>query len=325
MPENQGVDKSGTLPKRLASVDAFRGFAIISMILVNFSAFFDATPSFLKHARGQFITLADIVAPLFFFVLGMMYRKSITRRVADSGRRKAYLQCVRRYLLVLILGVVGGCVGKMTITLDWGVLQAIGLAGLVALPFMELGLVRRVAVAAALLLAHCLVIVPFVQESMAVTEQGGPQSALAWAAIVLLSSAAGDLLEADSPARSIKRISILGLALIGLGLTVLPLVPVSKSLVTPSYALIATGISAVTFVAFVAVADLARLPVPTLAPLGRNALLIFLAHYVLVRIAHRVLPKSAGIAVILMGAVAIYALCYLLAWALDRKRIYLKL
>ena len=184
----------------------------MSMILVNFLAFFDSTPSFLKHAHDQSMTFADLVAPLFLFVLGMMYRKSLVRRVSKTGRSSTYLHYVRRYLLVLVLGIIGGCVVQMRITFDWGILQAIGLAGIIALPFMELAWLWRTVTGVLFLGLHGFGILPFAQDAIAVAKHGGPMSTLAWAAVILFSSIAGDLFDPGNIGRIMKRISASGIS-----------------------------------------------------------------------------------------------------------------
>jgi len=309
---------------RLASVDAFRGFAVVSMILVNFLAFFDATPPFLKHAKGSFITFADLVAPLFLFALGMMYRKSIMSKISTVGRRKAYLLFTKRYLLILVVGIIGGCFGKMSLSLDWGILQAIGSAGLIALPFIALRVSLRILVGAILLLVHQLGILPLVHESVARAEQGGPLATLAWTAMIIFSSTAGDLLSRGSNERIFRAITILSCGIIALGLASAHFTPLSKVLVTASYIIMTTGISAALFGLFVAAEAGAALSIAWLIPLGHNALLVFLMHYALVKAGHRLMSRSASLPLVLAGSAAIFLLCYAAAYILDRKRIYLK-
>jgi len=107
------------------------------MVLVNFIAYFNVTPSFLKHAIGDTITFADLVAPFFLFALGMMYRKSVITRLKTTSRFITYFHVIRRYLILLGIGMAGGCIAKMQLSFDWGILQAIGLAGILAVPFIE--------------------------------------------------------------------------------------------------------------------------------------------------------------------------------------------
>lgn len=309
---------------RLESVDSFRGFAIMSMILVNFLAFYNATPSYLKHATGIGITFADIVAPMFLFVLGMMYRKSIRRRFASEGRWNTYVQFGKRYILILFIGLAGGCVSKMSITFDWGILQAIGLAGLVALPFMELKSSSRIAAALLLIIIHQLAIIPVAQDIIIVSEHGGPIATLGWTSIILISSISGDLLITDNITKSIKDIAILGSSCTIIGLATLLLFSISKPLISSSYIFITTGASALTFILFAYVTDKAHLRIPTLAVLGKNALVIFLFHYIIIKVLHRVTDKGMELHVLLLLTGVVYGVCFLLAWILERKQIYVK-
>jgi len=295
------------------------------MILVNFLAFFDATPTFLKHGENGTMTFADLVAPFFLFVLGMMYSKSLVRRIEKSGRKAAYAHALFRYAVILLIGIVGGCVGKMKLTFDWGILQAIGLAGMIALPFMELRWLWRLLGGGILLGVYQVGIIPFAGDSIVAAEHGGVIGTISWATIILFASVAGDLIHADNPISTIKRVPMFGLAFMVVGFSMAFLVPLSKSIVSASYVLTATGMSALVFVLFVVAVDKLVISIPTLVPLGRNALLIFLLHYVLVRVGHKLIGKSASFLIVLFGVVAIYAVCSLLAWVLDRKKLYLKL
>jgi len=308
--------------RRLASVDEFRGFATVSMILVNFVAYFAVTPRFLKHAHDHSMTFADLVAPLFLVALGMMYRQSFTRRVAKAGRISTYTHAARRYLTILVIGLVGGAVGKMRITFDWGVLQAIGLAGVIALPFIELGRVPRLVGGGALLAAFHFGMVPFAREAIASSDQGGPVAAFGWASVVLFASVAGDLLRSDDVIGSRRRLSGLGGFFTCLGAAAAAVIPVSKPLVSPSYVLLATGISILTFSGFLFLRDERGVAIPTLESMGRNALVVFLLHYVVVRLAHAALARSAGPVLVCLGTIAVYSVCSGVAVTLDRRHIY---
>lgn len=310
---------------RLKSVDAYRGFAIMSMIIVNFLAFYNNTPHFLKHAKGNFITFADIVAPMFLFVLGIMYRKSIKGKFENQGRIKTYLLFGKRYTLILFIGLFGGSVSKMSLSLDWGILQAIGLAGLIALPFMELTFRWRVLTGLSFALIHQLVIIPFAKDIIAAAEHGGPLATLAWTSIIILSSLAGDHLKINNIFKSIKMIAIIGASLILIGLIFLNFYPINKLIITSSYITICTGLSAIIFIIFIIITDKINIMIPSLDVLGRNALLIFLFHYLIIKVVHKLTVRTIDLPILIFLTLTVYCICFLFAWVLDKKKIYLKL
>jgi heparan-alpha-glucosaminide N-acetyltransferase len=58
--------------ERLSSLDAFRGFTIFFMNLVNNSEFVDGSISFkpFSHSDWNGVTIADLVMPFFLFIVG---------------------------------------------------------------------------------------------------------------------------------------------------------------------------------------------------------------------------------------------------------------
>ncbi len=78
MAERNNDTAGGARPGRIKSIDQFRGFAIISMIIINYLALFNATPAWLKHAPEAGLTFADLVAPYFVFIIGLMYGRPST-------------------------------------------------------------------------------------------------------------------------------------------------------------------------------------------------------------------------------------------------------
>src|SRR3954452_24714227 len=113
---------------RLRSLDVLRGVAIVGMILVNNEgsgahAFFG-----LSHADWNGWNLADIVFPLFLFVVGASMALSMAKRPPTLGK------VVRRAALLFGIGLAMNAlpptvIGEVRIM---GVLQRIGLAYLLA-------------------------------------------------------------------------------------------------------------------------------------------------------------------------------------------------
>lgn len=310
---------------RLQCVDTFRGFAVIAMILVNFLAYYTLVPLWLKHSTEPTITFADLVAPMFLFALGIMYRISLLRRLSLYGRKATYLHFFRRYFLLLLLGMVGGSVAKMDFTLDWGVLQAIGLAGIIALPFIELSLRLRLFVIALLLGSYHFIILTHVGDLIISSEHGGPLATISWATIILFASMIGDLLKQPTLTETLKKISLLTLLPLTIGLLLTQTIALEKTTVSVSYIFLSTGIVSLLFVLFIVMNDLLKMTIPFLASFGKNALVVFLLHYLLVKIAHKLTQTTDPIWIVLLGLLSILFISFLIAYFLEYKKLYLKL
>ena len=95
--------------ERLVSLDAFRGFDILTMVFVNYIAGMKAIPFFLRHAAADqdTFTLTDVVFPGFLFIVGVSVPLALTRRKAGGAKGPALLGHVLvRTLALLFLGVL---------------------------------------------------------------------------------------------------------------------------------------------------------------------------------------------------------------------------
>ena len=119
------------LKERNISIDRFRGIIIFLMILfqllgnyvnlgflsricVHSPNYFITLPDALegnlqKAVDGIYIlpnmTIADIIAPAFMFAIGLTIVSSYKRRVKEMGKKKAVISLIKRYLILLGLGV----------------------------------------------------------------------------------------------------------------------------------------------------------------------------------------------------------------------------
>jgi predicted acyltransferase len=95
--------------ERLISLDAFRGFDILTMVFVNYIAGMEAIPFFLRHAAADqdIFTLTDVVFPGFLFIVGVSIPLALSRRKAGGAKTAALLGHVLvRTLALLFLGVL---------------------------------------------------------------------------------------------------------------------------------------------------------------------------------------------------------------------------
>lgn len=93
---------------RLASLDQFRGYTVIGMLLVNYFSNYAVCAPVLKH-RHDYCSYADTIMPQFLFAVGFALRLTFGRRMQVQGSFAAYARMTRRLLgLVLISLVVYG-------------------------------------------------------------------------------------------------------------------------------------------------------------------------------------------------------------------------
>ena len=118
---------------RIVSLDQFRGYTVVGMLLVNYLGAFKYTcgPSILMHTH-DYCSYADTIMPQFLFAVGFAYRLTFGRRVLKQGESAAYARVVRRILgLVLISFVV---YAAPTAAETWDKLVDVGVWGAIKSP-----------------------------------------------------------------------------------------------------------------------------------------------------------------------------------------------
>ena len=92
-------------PRRIASLDQFRGYTVAGMFLVNFVGTFGVTPVLLTH-QNNFCSYADIIMPQFFFAVGFAFRLTFDRRVQAVGAVRAYRRALQRIAGLALIAMV---------------------------------------------------------------------------------------------------------------------------------------------------------------------------------------------------------------------------
>ena len=126
-------------PSRLISLDAFRGFTIASMVLVNNPGDWGKLYSQLGHAAWNGWTFTDWIFPFFLFICGVSMAFSLGRR-ADEGADKAALlgQLGKRAAIIFLIGLTLNFIPSFnfeTLRIP-GVLQRIALCTMLAAPIV---------------------------------------------------------------------------------------------------------------------------------------------------------------------------------------------
>ena len=261
--------------RRVASIDRFRGLAILGMILANFLAGVSGLPAWMKHPADVGLHPPDIVAPMFIVAIGLTYRLSFARR-ARKGARAAYLSFARRYGLLLLIGFcitfAGIAAGLQHPAVPWGLLETIGAAGLVTLAFVALPTSARIAVGLGLLGVWQFALDTWWLDRVRSAIHNGPWGVLAWSAMLILATAFADYYHAEK--RAAVWAFACGSTVAGIGLALL--VPISKVRASSSYVLATLGISLLIFLAIDEVVRRREGFLRVLDPWGSNALTLYL-------------------------------------------------
>ncbi len=152
------------LPKRLTSLDVFRGITITGMILVNMAGVADQVYPPLLHADWNGCTPTDLVFPFFLFIIGVAIAFSFSKYKENKltlglGHTVPLGRILRRSAILFALGLLlnGFWNYNWSTIRIMGVLQRISLAYLLAtLVILKLPRKAQWAIALLLLLGYWL-------------------------------------------------------------------------------------------------------------------------------------------------------------------------
>src|SRR5690554_8001969 len=93
--------------RRMVSLDAFRGFTVAAMIIVNTPGSWDHVYAPLLHAQWHGVTPTDCIFPFFIFIVGISITLSYGKMIA-AGVSKSRLigKTVKRAILIFLIGVL---------------------------------------------------------------------------------------------------------------------------------------------------------------------------------------------------------------------------
>jgi predicted acyltransferase len=317
--------------KRISSIDMFRGFAILTMVPANFMVGIQIIPAWLKHAPDIGLTVIDLIAPFFIFAISLTYALSFHRRIERDGAFRTYSYFLTRYLAIIGLGAIISAgetaIGQNPTGIDWGVLQAIGMAGLVTLLVIRLPSIYRWLIGAGILLAYQLILDHFLLDLTLRSPHGGLFGSLDWAAMMILGTALADLFHSEGRAK--KAFPWVSMAVLAVGIALATYSPVSKHRVSASYVLITLGISALLFVLFQWTSEHLHWNSRLLLAWGKNPLILYFLHYLLIGIFFLpgipMLYAAASLWVVLLEIAILLVGISLVALWMDRKNIIIAL
>ncbi|MES2036509.1 MAG: heparan-alpha-glucosaminide N-acetyltransferase domain-containing protein [Pseudomonadota bacterium] len=273
---------------RLLSFDAFRGFTIASMFLVNNPGDWGHLYPPLEHAAWSGWTFTDCIFPFFLFIVGVSLHLSLHQKLmAGYTQRQLFRQTAKRALWIFLIGLMLNLIPNFdfqTVRIP-GVLQRIALCTLLAAPILIYCDWRWQAIWSGILIAlySVLMLTVPVPDADGVWARGvlepgrdagasldrllldghlwkraktwdpeGVLSSLPAACSVIFGAWAGRWLSSRQDA-AIKTswFFIAGMACLAIGLMLDAwFMPINKSLWTPSYSIFMTGWALISFACF---------------------------------------------------------------------------
>ncbi|NHJ39839.1 MAG: hypothetical protein FK731_07375 [Asgard group archaeon] len=328
--------------KRYLSIDTYRGFIIFGMIIINTISIFDKIPSWSKHSIDFGLTIVDLGAPLFIFAIALTYKMSYNRSLKSKGIIETYLKFFRRYGAFLGFGFLGSkyLISDEGIKYSWGVLQAIGLAGIFTLFFIVTPSIVRYLISFSILgiYQNIMVYQIYTQGSIITISDwifndihGGLIGGIIWGAMMLLCTAIID----DYRTKNKHSFLIIGILFTAIGTTfhliwryidIPQFIGISKERMTPAYVFISIGLSSVFYWLFWFIFEknsLTKNKSFILEPFGKNAILLYMIHPLFGFLSSLYLDKESKIIFIMLSALLNVIILWSFAYFLDRKKIYI--
>ncbi|HEU4886802.1 MAG TPA: heparan-alpha-glucosaminide N-acetyltransferase domain-containing protein [Thermoanaerobaculia bacterium] len=331
---------------RVAALDAFRGFTVAAMLLVNNPGTWSAIYWPLRHAEWHGWTPTDLIFPFFLFIVGITTELS----------RKEPLRILRRGALIILCGLLLHAfpyfrLGELRYM---GVLQRIGIVYIIAALIAYKASRRTIlAIAIAILLGYwailtlgplqppeatiaaqvdrALISAPHLWKQAKTWDPEGPLSTLGAIGTALL----GVLVTPWVRSRNVKMLTIAGITGIAIGLAWGKLLPINKNLWTSSYVVFTAGCACVVLALWIW-----KLPVRPFVVFGVNPLLAFLGSGVMARLLGIIKIDGVSLQALsyrtffkpyfephlasLLWALAFVGIWFGILWVLYRKGIVLK-
>jgi predicted acyltransferase len=317
--------------KRYLSIDVFRGLTVAVMIFVNTTGEYMGLPAWSHHAKDYGLTYVDLVAPFFIFAIALTYHMFYKSGHVKEGWLQNNLRVIRRYFALVGIGFLGGGIVDMILQktihpiYNWGVFQAIGMAGLVTLLFINLPRWWRLAAGILLWVTYQYLLVTFKLDDINFTEEhSGFWGGLGYGIMMLLATVVCEAFETGRMYRFLAG----GAVFTAAGIVTSFYWGISKNRLTGPYIFIALGLACFFFYAIWYLYDKLQITQGRssfFAPIGKNPFFIYVFYGPLTLIPLLFIQfDSPWYQASFFGLLNVFIMWQVAAF-LDRKRIYISI
>ena len=271
--------------KRFLALDALRGFTVAAMILVNTPGSWSHIYAPLQHAQWHGWTPTDFIFPFFLFITGSAMAFSLNHQIGMPSLQ-ALLKIVKRGVLIFLIGLFLNAFPFQNDFSDlrvMGVLQRIGIVYIFAATIvLTCSRVTMALISVAILIFYWYLLLAFGglslegnlvrQFDLAILganhmwSMGGtafdPEGLLSTLPAIVSALAGYEVtrfLRTQSSFQSgMKSLYLWGAVTVALGLLWSLILPINKSLWTPSYVVFSSGIAMLTLATFIWLVDVKK-------------------------------------------------------------------
>jgi predicted acyltransferase len=260
-------------------VDAYRGIAILFMVTLHFFVnIFPIQPiPLLDYSIRGVISIGDMALALFLFISGVSAYLSISQSKKTDD--EAVSDVVKRYSRIFIIGLFLDFILLALVHYIWWVLEAIGLAGLIAVFFIRFSdRMKLLAIAVVGLCYSYLTSFPLLYSAASQFPNGGLFGSIPMSGIVLAGYIAGERIM-KKKRKSLPFFLVAGLFLMLAGFVLSYFMTYDRGIGTFPCIVLSSGFCILLMIPVYWLAELKHASSRILEEFGKSALFVFVLNY----------------------------------------------
>ena len=316
-------------PRRILSIDVFKGLTVLLMVFVNSVHPYDDVPAWTRHAGDYGLTYVDLVAPFFVFMLALNLEISYKQHVEKVGKKKALLRYIRRFLIFIGIGLVLTIyVGPDGFFLRWGTLQVLGASGLILLPLLELKPYLKLLFAILLMSLHQYILFTPIHVVIYDSIEGGILGIFSWGSMMILSSF---LAEGLKKGKKYMRDYFLfgGFICLIIGIVSAFVWGISRPYISLPYILISVGVASILYYFLYYLYEILGANYSFVkkerifSAVGQNAFIFYLIHMLIAYLIYTIFPFNTPSIILFTLAIVHTAFIWFFAYYLKKLKIFI--